>query len=98
MSDESLLASLASIADAMGTRKDKRLPVAVVAPDIPSRVGAGPHVTIPVAPSSGSSDLVLDGAKTITSTDGLITVSYPQSAKVTIGSTEITIPAIAKVP
>lgn len=95
--DDSLLGSLAAINAGGGTRRNKQLPAAVPAPAIPARVGVADHVTLPAA-SPGSGELTLDGAKVVTSSDGLITISYPQSAKVTIGATTITIPAILKTP
>lgn len=78
-----------------GTRENKRLPPAPAAPDIPARSGAAPHVT--QASGEGAAlNLVLKGAKVVTSSDGLITLNYPESAEVIVGTTTLIIPAISK--
>lgn len=82
---------------ASGTRQNKQLPPAPAAPAIPARTGVAPHVT-GAAASSGGTDMTLKGVKVVTSSDGLITISYPQSVEVVVGSTTLIIPAISKTP
>lgn len=80
-----------------GTRQNKRLSQAPAAPEIPARSGTAPHVVAPVS-SGGSVDMTLKGAKVVTSSDGLITLNYPESAEVVVGATTIILPAISKTP
>lgn len=97
MTTHTLLDDLKRLGASGGTRKDNGLPSLPDLPSIPARLGEALPEADAVAPSGGA-DMTLDGAKLVTSTDGLITISYVQSAKVTIGATTITIPAIVKTP
>lgn len=97
MPEPAIIDSLRSLNSSDGTRRNKELPAAKSAPAIPDRVGAADHLTQSSA-SSGGVDMTLRGAKTVTSTDGLITIFYPESAEVVVGATTITIPAIIKTP
>lgn len=90
--------SFRALANTGGTRVDKRLPAPKVAPEIPEREGSAPHVVAEQASSGGGVDMTLKGSKTLTSTDGLLTIVFPQSAEAVIGATTITLPAIAVSP
>lgn len=79
------------------TYKNKKLPPATPAPAIPERSGSSGRIATPVA-TSGGADLTLAGAQTVSSTDGLITIAYPQSVTVVIGALTLTLPAIIKQP
>lgn len=85
-----------SLNNGSGTRKSKRLPAIASATTIPLRSGSA--LPVEQTGSSGGSDMELDGAKVVTSTDGLITMSYPESAEVVIGETTLVLPAISKSP
>lgn len=98
MTTHTLLDDIKRLQNSGGTRKGGTLPTLPDLPSIPARLGEALPEADAVAASGGSADLTLDGAKLVTSTDGLITISYVQSAKVTIGATTITIPAIVKTP
>jgi len=77
-----------------GTRDNKRLPAPKVTPEIPARVGSSGRIVSPSESGSGSSDMTLTGSKIYTSTDGLITLSFPNSVQVVVAGTYLTIPAI----
>lgn len=97
MTTHTLLDDIKRLQNSGGTRKGGTLPTLPDLPSIPARLGEALPEADAVAPLGGA-DMTLDGAKLVTSTDGLITISYVQSAKVTIGATTITIPAIVKTP
>lgn len=95
--DGDFVESLRSITAGAGTYAAKKLPAIKTTPAIPARVGeSAPIVSTGVSGSSG--DLVLKGAKTYASTDGLLILSFPESAETLIGSTTVTFPAIIKTP
>lgn len=81
-----------------GTRKNKTLLAAIAAPAVPSRVGASGVIASGSGGAISAGDFTLAGPKVFTSTDGIIVLSFPQSALFTVGSTTLTIPAIAKTP
>lgn len=81
-----------------GTRKNKTLPASIAAPAVPARVGASGVVASGSGGAVAAGDFTLAGPKVFTSTDGIIVLSFPQSALFTVGSTTLTIPAIAKTP
>lgn len=78
------------------TRQNKQLAQKAVTPAIPERVGASARVSVGVG--SGVSGFALKGAVVVTSSDGLLTFSYPQSVETVVDSVTITIGAIAKSP
>ena len=92
MSDD-LQQRIAALSSSGGTQANKRLSAPGAAPAIPARSGTGEPKTVTTS-SGGGTDMTLSGAKTYQSTDGLITVSFPNSAQVVIDSKTLTLPAI----
>jgi len=93
---DDLVDSWRALNQGAGTRQNKRLPAATVAPEIPARSGVAPHVTKPTSGAGEAINLTLKGAKVVTSSDGLITINYPESAEVIVGTTTLVLPAISK--
>ena len=81
-----------------GTRVDKRLPAPAEAPGIPERTGSGEHQTAAASSGGGGVDMALKGAKTVTSTDGMVTLVFPETAEALIQGYVLTFPAIKKTP
>lgn len=79
-----------------GTYTPKKLPAEKVVPQIPARAGDSPRITSSGQASGSSGDMVLKGAKTYTSTDGMLILSFPETAELVIGTTTITLPALTK--
>lgn len=95
--DGDLFASWQSINAGVPASPAKKLPPAQPLSAIPVRTGASAPIVKPTA-SGGSVNMTLRGAKLYTSTDGLFTLSFPESAEVVVGATTITLPAIIKTP
>lgn len=89
---DDLAQSVRAISQA-GTLKNKRLPAASTPPVIPPRAGASAPIT-QASSGSGSVDMTLGGPKTYTTTDGVFTLSFPESASATVGTKVLTFPAI----
>lgn len=92
--DSEFVDSWRALNQGVGTRENKRLQPAPAAPAIPSRVGVAPHET--KSTTGGALNMTLKGKKIMTSTDGMITIVYPESAEVVVGTTTLVIPAISK--
>lgn len=92
--DGDFVESFRTLAGVGGTRTNRKLPAPSAAPEIPERVGAAAHKEN-YASSSGGVDMTLKGAKTLTSTDGLLTIVFPESAEAVVGGTTIVIPAVS---
>lgn len=76
------------------TRQDKALPAVKEAPPIPPRSGSSG----PVGTGSGGTGFTLNGEKTVASTDGLLTINFPETLRATIGSTTVDVGVIVKTP
>lgn len=74
------------------TRQDKVLPAAKEAPAIPERSGSSG----PVGGASGGTGFALNGEKTVSSTDGLLTFYFPDTLRATIGATTVDVGVIVK--
>lgn len=79
------------------TRTEKKLPPPTPAPAIPARTGSSLPVKS-VGSSGSATGLTLKGAVVVTSSDGIFTISYPESVETTVDGVTLVIPAIAKTP
>lgn len=95
---DDLQSQLASLSNGLGTKSNKRLPASKPTPEIPARAGTADRVVIPSSGSGSAINMTLTGPKTYQSTDGLITLSFPNSAAVVIDATTLTLPAIISTP
>jgi hypothetical protein len=79
-------------AQGQSTRVDKVLPAVKEATAIPTRSGSSG----PVGAGSGGTGFVLNGEKTVSSTDGLLTFYFPDTLRATIGVTTVDVGVIVK--
>lgn len=87
------LHALTQAATGQTSRVDKTLPGPRVPPSIPARTGASG----PIAAAATGDSWELKGEDTITTTDGLFTIYYPETLESTIQNVIITIGATKKV-
>lgn len=81
-----------------GSRVDKQLPAAKSSPAIPARIGTSGRIVTPTASSGGATNMTLAGPRTYQSTDGLLTLSFPNSAEVVVESSTLILPALVSTP
>lgn len=84
------LAALTEAASGKTSRVDKSLPDSRIPPAIPSRTGASK----PIASAASGDSWTLKGAKTVTSTDGVFTLYFPETIESTLENKVITVGAI----
>lgn len=81
---DALVNNFGAIIEGRPTYTPKSLPAPQSAPQVPLRSGTSGPVTSGVAAAGSVEGLALGGARLITSTDGLITISFPQTVTVTV--------------
>jgi len=86
------LHALTEQANGQTTRVDKSLPAVKVAPPIPERVGSSGIIS----GAGGGVGFALNGEKTVSSTDGLLTFYFPETLRTTIGLTTLDVGVIVK--
>jgi len=91
--DSEVVDSWRALNPEVGSYQPKKLPAAKPVAPVPARAGTGERSSTSSG-TSGGVDMTLMGPRTYTSTDGVLVLSFPDTAEAVIGEVTVLFPIL----